>query len=293
MNKTFKKTYVAVGAGLTLFAALSLTLMPSIAFALTAMPPVLASDGALSLQINGGTACTATQRLTYTQPSGVPTLSCSNVGSGTGTVTDVSAFADGGLVVTGTATTTPIVGITACQGTIGTRMLTNKHATLAEWQCDDVPVPLILGTTAGTALAGDTAIPAVIPAIITFTTDTPLSAQPTGTSTIYASLSGSLSGSLGAMLTPLPVGAYKNLTCRNSVNTGNATSTVEFFTGPCGGTTATNGSLKMTLPNSTDAAYSGTTATSITWADNCGVIKITKTASYAAGTLNCSLERTS
>ena len=267
MSKTFKKTYVALGAGLTLFAALSLTLMPSIALALTAYPPIAASDGVLSININGGDACLSTERLTFTSGA----LTCSSVGSGTGTVTGVSAFGSGG-----------------CGGTIGTKMLTNKHLSDATWQCDDVPIPLVIGTLASQALAGNTTIPTVIPAIITFTTNTPLSS---GAGTIYASLSGSL-GTLGPMLTPLPAGTYANLVCRNSVDTGNATSTVALDTGPCGGTTAGSGSLTTTLPDST-AASTTAGSTDADGTDNCGVIKITKTTGYTSGTIHCSLERTS
>ena len=284
MSKTFKKTYVAVGAALTLFAALSLTLMPSIALALTAYPPIAASDGVLSININGGDACLSTERLTFTSGA----LTCSSVGSGTGTVTGVSAFGSGGLVVTGGASPAPVLGIAACGGTIGTKMLTNKHLSDATWQCDDVPIPLVIGTLASQALAGNTTIPTVIPAIITFTTNTPLSS---GAGTIYASLSGSL-GTLGPMLTPLPAGTYANLVCRNSVDTGNATSTVALDTGPCGGTTAGSGSLTTTLPDST-AASTTAGSTDADGTDNCGVIKITKTTGYTSGTIHCSLERTS
>jgi len=284
MNKTFKKAYVAVGAALTLFAALSLTLTPSIALALTASAPLTAADGSIGITIDGGGTCAASERLSWDGT----VISCVATGNGSGTVTTVSAFADGGLEVTGTATATPIVGIAACDGTVGTKMLTNKHATNATWQCSDVPVPLQIGTNSDEAMAGNTPIPTVIPAIITFTTNTPLS---TGAGTIYASLSGSL-GTLGPMLTPLPAGTYSNLVCRNSIATGNATSTIDLDTGPCGGTSAASGDLVATLPNST-AASTNTGSAVATTTNNCGVIKITKAASYAGGTLNCSLERTS
>ena len=287
MNKTFKKTYVAVGAALTLFAALSLTLMPSIALALTASAPLTAADGSIGITVNGGTTCTASERLSWNGS----VISCVATGTGSGTVTDVSAFTDGGLVVTGTSTATPLVGIDACPGAIGTKMLTNKHASNATWQCSDVPVPRVLGTAAGTALEGDTVIPTVIPAIIAFSTETNLSAAGT---TMYASLGGKLSATTGGVdvQTPLPAGTYKNLVCRTNAGVGVTNTTVAFKKSTCNNSSL-SGSVTLTLPNAATRVDSSTTSTNV-GTDECGVIVITRSSAWTtAATITCSLERTS
>ena len=287
MNKTFKKTYVALGAGLTLFAALSLTLMPSIALALTGTAPITAADGAIGITVNGGTTCTGSERLSWNGSI----ISCVTTGGGTGTVTGVSAFGSGGLVVTGGASPTPVLGIAACGGTVGTKMLTNKHLSDATWQCDDVPVPLVIGTSAGTALEGNTTIPTVIPAIIAFSTETNLGT--TGT-TMYASLGGTLSATSGGVdvQTPLPQGTYKNLVCRTSAAVGVTNTTVAFKTSTCNSATLSGG-LTLTLPNAATREDSLNTSTDV-GGDKCGVIVITRSSAWTtAATITCSLERTS
>jgi len=271
MNKTFKKTYVAVGSALTLFAALSLTLMPSIAWALTASAPLTAADGVINLPISDTStnACGTSKRLSVVQVNGAPALKCVDNPTDNEGVTSISELANSsGLVVDNTTAATPVLSLLDCAEN---EILVAGDGT-SDYDC-----------------AAQSSVTA-IPALITFTTNTPLSS---GAGTIYASLSGSL-GTLGPMLTPFPAGTYKNLACRNSVATGNTTSTVEFFTGPCAGTTATSGTLKITLPNSTAAAGSiATTSSTIDFTNNCGVIKITKTANYDSGIISCSLQKTS
>lgn len=272
MNKTFKKTYVAVGAALTLFAALSLTLTPSIAWALTASAPLTAADGTINLPITGASsnACTSGQRLTLYDNSGVATLKCENNPTDNEGVTSVDKKLNStGIVVDNSTAATPKLSLI---------------------DCDEDQI-LVAGANDNDYACANQSSVTAIPAIIAFSTETNLSASNT---TMYASLGGKLSATNGGVdvQTPLPDGTYKNLVCRTSASVGVANTTVAFKTSTCNNATLT-GNVILTLPSSATREDSANTSTTV-GTDKCGVIVITRgTAWTTAATITCSLERTS
>lgn len=270
MNKTFKKTYVAVGAALTLFAALSLTLTPSIAWALTASAPLTAADGTINLPITGASsnACTSGQRLTLYDNSGVATLKCENNPTDNEGVTSVGNTGTGIVVAQG-GSASPSVGLRNCS----------------------VNQILVAGSGDNDYDCANQSSVTAIPAIIAFSTETNLSASNT---TMYASLGGKLSATNGGVdvQTPLPDGTYENLVCRTSASVGVADTTVAFKTSTCNNATLT-GNVTLTLPNAATREDSANTSTTV-GTDKCGVIVITRSSAWTtAATITCSLERTS
>jgi len=274
MNKTFKKTYVAVGAALTLFAALSLTLTPSIAWALTASAPLTAADGAINLPIEATTtnACGASKRLSVVQTNGAPALKCVANPTDNEGVTSVTKLANStGLEVDNTTATTPVLSLLDCDPD---EILVAGNGT-SDYACADQP-----SVTA-------------IPAVITFRTNTSISAPSSGTKVLYASLSGDLSSTEPTVHTPLPSGNYTNITCRASSAAG-AGNTVKLFSGPCGSTSAfSSGNVTVTLPTTGTNKATGSGTTAVDGTNTCAVVKISVGTSYAGEFINCSVEKTS
>ena len=199
-----------------------------------------------------------------------PTLSCVANPTDNEGVTSVGNTGSG-IVVTGGSTASPSVGLR---------------------DCDENQI-LVAGSGASNYTCADQSSVTAIPAVITFRTNTSVSAPGSGTKDIYASLSGDLSSTEATVRTPLPAGDYENITCRATSAVGSGTNTVKLFSGPCdSGSALASGNVTVTLPNSTDtAAGSGTTAVSST--NDCAVVKITVASTYAGEFINCSVEKTS
>lgn len=242
------------------------------ALALDATSPIKAQDGTISITAGGtdNAACAAGQVLDWNSSAFVCVTDALGIKS-LGQKANAS-----GLTVTSASDDGRISLIECTQNQI---LKQGGASNNDDWACADLP-----------------ATSTSIPAIITFRTETKLSAG-NGTPTIYAGLSGQLSAAANGadVQTPLPGGEYGNLRCRASTATG-ADLTITFQTSTCGASlSGTNQQVILENGDGTGTVVDSTgTQTVLGTANQCGVFKMAKASnSYATGFVTCTIERTS